>query len=466
MSPGMHPALAALRVIEDGLDDLAEAHLWSLLDGESLAVLAAAHRASARISALVLRATREAETRRAAISAGSPSLRAWLVNGPPHLHPGEATRQIRLGAALDQDLPATATALAAGTITAAAAAVIAETDTELAAFATAAQRADAEALLAEQGSVLPLRGLTNAAIHLAHRLDPDRGERLAKDEQAQAARREFALRANPDGSSRPSGFLDKESTAILRAALDPLAKPRPAADGTPDPRTPAQRGGDALIELVELALRSGDLPTQAGQPVQVVVTIALSDLQDQTTQNPHASRAGSSGVGAGTLSDGTPLSVEAVRRWACDCQLIPVVLGGHGEPLDVGRAARTPPPAMRRALDVRDGGCAFPGCDRGPKWARAHHIWHWTNGGPTGLHNLVLLCGHHHKVVHHDGWDVHIETDGLPSFYPPRWIDPDRTPRRNHRLQPHPPSRRNRAGPADNPDHDTNAAILTFPQRN
>jgi hypothetical protein len=72
-------------------------------------------------------------------------------------------------------------------------------------------------------------------------------------------------------------------------------------------------------------------------------------------------------------------------------------------------------------------------------------------------------------VIHHDGWDVHIETDGLPSFYPPRWIDPDRTPRRHHRLQPHPPpSRRDRdrAGPGDNPNHDTNPAILTFPQRN
>ena len=143
------------------------------------------------------------------------------------------------------------------------------------------------------------------------------------------ALREFSLRVQPDGSSRPAGYLDKEATAFLATALDPLAKPRPAADGERDPRTPAQRRGDALVELVELALRSGDLPQQAGQPVQVSVTISLDDLQDRLAQ-------AGAGVGAGMFDTGIPVSVETVRRLACDAQLIPVVLGSHGEPLNVG----------------------------------------------------------------------------------------------------------------------------------
>jgi Domain of unknown function (DUF222) len=161
------------------------------------------------------------------------------------------------------------------------------------------------------------------------------------------------------------------------------------------------------------------------------------------------------GAGVGVLGDGTPVSAEMVRRWACDCQVIPVVLGAHGEPLNVGRASRDATPAIRRALDVRDGGCAFPGCDRPPKWCIVHHIWLWTDGGPTSCGNTVLLCGHHHRVVHHHGWDVHIEPDGLPSFYPPGWIDPDRTPQRHHRLHPHPT---NRSGP-DSPSNPGNGRV-------
>jgi hypothetical protein len=159
----------------------------------------------------------------------------------------------------------------------------------------------------------------------------------------------------------------------------------------------------------------------------VVVTITLEDLLSWLA-----------GTGAAIMDTGTPLSAEATRRLACDCQVIPMVLGAHGEPLNVGRASRDATPAIRRALDVRDGGCAFPGCDRPPRWTVVHHIWHWEDGGPTSCANCVLLCGHHHRVVHHHGWEVRIETDGLPSFYPPAWIDPDRAPRRNHRHPPHP----------------------------
>jgi hypothetical protein len=97
---------------------------------------------------------------------------------------------------------------------------------------------------------------------------------------------------------------------------------------------------------------------------------------------------------------------------------------------DVGRASYTVPAPMRRALIVRDKGCAFPGCDRPPSWCAAHHIVHWADGGATALHNLVLLCDAHHSLAHTEDWQIRI-VDGHPEFIPPRWLDPHRKPLRN-----------------------------------
>ncbi len=131
------------------------------------------------------------------------------------------------------------------------------------------------------------------------------------------------------------------------------------------------------------------------------------------------------------LGWGGPVTAESARRIACDAQLIPVLLGGGGQPLDVGRASYSIPTGIRRALIARDRGCAFPGCDRPPAWCDGHHIRHWADGGPTAITNLVLLCGHHHRTVHHHGWQTRI-VHGQPQFLPPPWIDPTQTPRRNH----------------------------------
>jgi hypothetical protein len=91
---------------------------------------------------------------------------------------------------------------------------------------------------------------------------------------------------------------------------------------------------------------------------------------------------------------------------------------------------------LRRLLEHRDGGCAFPGCDRPPAWCHAHHIVPWSKGGPTTLGNGVLLCGYHHRLVHQGQWTVRLARDGLPEFVPPKWIDAQRTPIRNHRHTP------------------------------
>ncbi|NED98147.1 DUF222 domain-containing protein [Phytoactinopolyspora alkaliphila] len=139
------------------------------------------------------------------------------------------------------------------------------------------------------------------------------------------------------------------------------------------------------------------------------------------------------GVAPAELAWSGPISTEAARRLSCDAAVIPIVLDTDGVPLRVGRTERTVTPGIWTALIARDRGCAFPGCTRPPAWCHAHHITHWADGGPTNLDNLTLLCGHHHRTIHHRGWDVHTGADGHPDFLPPPWVDPERTPRRNTR---------------------------------
>jgi hypothetical protein len=172
-----------------------------------------------------------------------------------------------------------------------------------------------------------------------------------------------------------------------------------------------------------LALRTGELPDNGGERPQVVVTVALDPL----------TRA----LGVGLLDTGDTLTPEAVRRLACDASILPAVLDGAGQPLDLGRERRLFTGPVRRALVLRDGGCAFPSCDRPAKWCETHHVRHWLDGGVTVPGNGVLLCRLHHRVIHRGDWTVHIGTDGRPEFTPPAWIDPTRQPRRNayHRRQ-------------------------------
>jgi hypothetical protein len=139
--------------------------------------------------------------------------------------------------------------------------------------------------------------------------------------------------------------------------------------------------------------------------------------------------------GQARFGDGTVISLGLARRIACDAEILPAVLDGTCEVLDLGRAARSATPAQRRALALHYRGCAFPGCTRPPSWCSAHHVIHWSAGGPTDLDNLIPLCERHHTVVHHDGWDITRADDGEFDFTPPWRIDPLRRARRQPHLR-------------------------------
>jgi len=108
-----------------------------------------------------------------------------------------------------------------------------------------------------------------------------------------------------------------------------------------------------------------------------------------------------------------------------------------------GRMRRLATVAQRRALTIRDGGCSFPGCTAPASWCETHHVVPWACGGTTDLINLTLLCGYHHREFERRGWECLMMDGGppasegvaggggVPHWRPPKWIEPDRTPRRN-----------------------------------
>ena len=152
-------------------------------------------------------------------------------------------------------------------------------------------------------------------------------------------------------------------------------------------------------------------------------------------------------IDAGLLEADTPITASELRILACDAEILPAILGGASETLDVGRAQRLVAPAIRTALVLRDRGCVFPGCNAPPSVCHAHHIVPWWAGGTTALNNLALVCPHHHGLIEpaRDGppqhrWEMRIADDGIPEVLPPDHYDPQRRPRRHQRFR-LPPSR-------------------------
>ena len=187
--------------------------------------------------------------------------------------------------------------------------------------------------------------------------------------------RYLAITEDGAGGVRLRGRGTVEDAATIKAALLPLTKPTPASGATDeecgdgeDVRDHGARMWDAMVATCAHALAT-DLPPDAhGARPRVAVTLSLDALKGQIDWSP-------------VTDDGTELSPGAVRRLACDADVIPVVLGTRSEVLDVGRAHRLVTPALWRALVCRDRHCAFPGCTRPPVMGHAHHIPHWADGG-------------------------------------------------------------------------------------
>ncbi|MDQ3734021.1 MAG: HNH endonuclease [Actinomycetota bacterium] len=408
--------------------------VWSRSDPALVREVADLFALRAQVDGLLLDAVGEVDSRGLAGSRGCSSTRAWL-RWAHRIAPVEAGRLVRTATVLRRDLPAVAAAMSAGEVSLAQAEVIVHAIGDLPAETPVACRPQAEATMIDQAQIFDPVILARIGRRLAEIIDPDgvqaRDEKPILDKE-QDAHRDRTLTLNPDTNGAGGTLrarLDAQGYATLAAYLQADTAPGLTPDGQPESRADAdsrhlgQRRHDALIEAARQMLTAGRLPTSGGVKPRIVVILPAASLANRT--------------GAARLPDGTLISPSLARLISCDAEIIPVTVDPAGNPLDVGRSRRLFTGTLRTALEVRDRGCAWPGCDRPISWTQAHHILSWLDGGTTSLDNGVLLCLFHHHEIEKGDWTVTIR-GGRAWFTPPAWIDPHRTPRINPMHHPPP----------------------------
>ena len=218
--------------------------------------------------------------------------------------------------------------------------------------------------------------------HYRHSLD---AKGYAQEQADLVENRHLSLSAAEDGCLLINGVLDPVGGAVVRAALEPLARKSDAEDERDLPK----RYADALVELAH-----------GGKPANLQITASIETVK------------GLAGATGGEMEFSLPLSSTTVQRMACDCSVMRVLLDQESVVVDVGRSKRVISGPARRALKARDGHCQWDGCDRPASRCDGHHLVHWINGGNTELSNLILLCHRHHWLVHEGGWQLVKADDG------------------------------------------------------
>lgn len=339
---------------------------------------------------------------------------------------GEARREVRQAETLTA-LPAVADAVGAGRVP------LPHLDALARVAATAGERAGAELARPETQERLvrmaerqSAREFGASAARLVASFDPVALERTV---EAQRRERFLILSRQPEGTFL-KGRLDHMAAAVLRTAIDSVGQ---APD---DERTKAQADADALVALAERAMsgtagirarRTSEagalLPDTAqdaadarvsgvsNRPTVSVLVPAETFAELRAAQQRREVEAEGAGEAAGagayrpvepaTLEDGTPLAMSQLARVLCDSEVGRIVMSASGIPLDLGRTERLYTGQQRRAVVVRDRQCAWNGCEVPAAYCEVHHIRWWDRDrGPTSIENGVLLCSHHHHVVH------------------------------------------------------------------
>ncbi len=252
----------------------------------------------------------------------------------------------------------------------------------------------------------------------------DRADDAALERERHRSRR-LVVRPDGEGMYEVRGRVDPEVGALLMRALEMAAGAQYRKTRRSQAMKATQRWADALGLLAERAMAvgfggedvsaetpDGEEEDASGGCPDAPVSGSRAERYQVLLHVDAATLSADGEPGRSHLEDGTRVSAETSRRLACDAAVVTVGRGADGSVLDVGRRTRTVPPALRRALEVRDRGCRFPGC--GLRFTDAHHVRHWADGGETRLDNLVLLCRFHHRLVHEEGFSVEWREDGRP----------------------------------------------------
>jgi len=384
---GVPEALALIRGQVAGMGE----RLWAARGhGELMETVAQIESLKSSLDALERGVVRELEATGAVKASGWASTQDFLtaVAGG---HKGTGPAVVRLAKAVDGPVLApVAEALRDGWLSTAKAQVIERAIDALPSDQGLRTRG-VQALLAE-ATALDATDLKKLARRLLSVVDPDGDER--RDEQAldrlervAHLNRHLAITEDQAGGAWIKGRCSAEDAALIKSTLIPLAKPQPNAgpdcdpdcdpdtcavpgcshDGR-DPRDHGTRMLDALLEACRLLQHTEVLPYSHGAVPRLTLTMDFEDLREQS--------------GFGVTETGQDLTASTIRRMCCDAQVIPAVLGGASEVLDVGRAQRLVTAAIWKALVARDRHCRFAGCTRPPVMCHAHHIRHWVDGGP------------------------------------------------------------------------------------
>ena len=431
---------AAIAGVEAAVDALAGVGVESLGDDDVVRLLDHVTRLTARVAGVSAAAVGEADHRRLGDVTGARHTGQWWAHRT-RLTRAEAGRAARLGRRLGDDLHRPVRdALTAGTLHAEQAAVIVAAVEAIPARAEDLPARRRRARGAEGPGPRPPPGPRGrprrpAVAVLGRRvLDlvaPEVGEEaearaLAREEAAAARKVHLRLRDDGHGSCHGRFTLPTAAGQALRKQLLALAAPQrhtssqdakaghgrgwhlaPDAGDTPtatdtDPRPLGTRLGWALVEWIE-TYPTDALPTSGGTTATVVVTMSHHTLLG--------------GLAAASLDTGTRISAGEARRLACEAGIIPAVLGGASQVLDLGRTRRFHTPTQRLALALRDHGCTAEGCDLPPSACHAHHDTPWSHGGHTNLDDARLLCHRHHRVIHDPRYDTTRLPDGSVRFH-------------------------------------------------
>ncbi|MBF4765711.1 DUF222 domain-containing protein [Nocardioides islandensis] len=398
---------APLDAVEHALDDLATIAPDYRSTGEKKDALIRLSRIVARVEAERIRILAVSED--IAVETGARSTAHWLA---AETRDGIGQVRLREKLARDGGEPITA-AMGEGAVNVAQAREIVDALQRLPKNLDPELRAKGEAyLIGEAAHFGPpeLRRLGARLLEVIAPEDADEAEYqrlLAEDRRARAVTR-LTFRDRGDGSGDLHARIPMPVLNRLRTYLESYTSPRRGpvggvlgdeVDQLPAPR----RRGEAFCALLE-NLPANALPKHGGTATSVMVMITLDALRSET--------------GLAETTTGDTRTADHVRRLACQAGIIPVVLGGKGEILDLGRSKRLFTGPQRKAMALRDRGCTADGCTIPAAWCEAHHHQQpWTQGGKTNLADGKLLCPFHHHRAHDPAWQTHHHANGSTTFY-------------------------------------------------
>jgi hypothetical protein len=382
-----HPVTRVLAAVRDELTSVADVPMWSMDPDETTAAIDDLQRAEAQLAELKSRLLAHATQ---IDVPGATSSANWHAHRTRTTRP-LAHRTMRLAHGLEtHDL--TRKALAEGRVHVEQAEAILRALTELPADLDPETTARAEAQLIEHATTFDAKALTVLGRRILEVIDPDTADAheanlLEKEERDAAAATRLTIYDDAHGRVHGKFTVDSLTGAMLKKALLAFAAPRHQASQGPlgERRPTPERLGQAFTELIQ-RYPAKRLPKAGGLNATVVVLMPLETLMGS--------------LKAAHLDTGETISASQARRLACEAGIIPAVLGGQSEVLDLGRTERFATQAQRIAKTIQARGCEVEGCGWPPGMTHLHHLKRWIDGGRTDLDDLIMICPPHHSRAH------------------------------------------------------------------